>query len=151
MSIRYCYCRAYVKMSVVNLSRNTFSGNFSMRALGTPLIYKSLFEAAKRVPNPNATELAAGRTTVYDTWMSTFPSKSDKYNTPQWVKLLNMHHFARISWGLVSSITCLLKIKKTNKFSVTVHDFKLMLCLMLYYVEKVTNVWSFAIVACLRR
>lgn len=56
-------------------------GNFSLRALGTPMIYKSLFAAAQKVPNPNRTEVMAGRTTVYDTWKATFPS--DKYDTPE--------------------------------------------------------------------
>ncbi|XP_060559269.1 N-acetylated-alpha-linked acidic dipeptidase 2-like [Ruditapes philippinarum] len=55
-------------------------GNFSLRALGTPLIFKSLYEATKKVPNPNPTEVNLGRTTIYDTWMSTFPWT--KYNRP---------------------------------------------------------------------
>lgn len=48
-------------------------GNFTFRALGTPLVFKSLYEATKRVPNPNATEVAEGRKTVYDTWMMASP------------------------------------------------------------------------------
>lgn len=58
-----------------------------MRALGTPLIFKSLFEATKKVPNPNASEVAAGRKMVYDTWFNTFPWPSKKYNTPEYVHL----------------------------------------------------------------
>ncbi|XP_053398009.1 N-acetylated-alpha-linked acidic dipeptidase 2-like [Mercenaria mercenaria] len=48
-------------------------GNFTFRALGTPLIFKSLYEATKKVPNPNATEISEGRKTVYDTWMKATP------------------------------------------------------------------------------
>lgn len=48
------------------------AGNFSLRALGTPLIFKSLYDATKKVPNPNRTEVNLGRTTVYDTWKATF-------------------------------------------------------------------------------
>lgn len=56
------------------------SGNFSLRALGTPMIFKSLYEATKKVGNPNSTEVKLSRKTVYDTWMETFPWK--KYNKP---------------------------------------------------------------------
>ncbi|KAK7502667.1 hypothetical protein BaRGS_00005917 [Batillaria attramentaria] len=48
-------------------------GNYSLRALGTPLLYRSIFEAAKKVPNPNPDEVAANRRTVYDTWRASFP------------------------------------------------------------------------------
>lgn len=51
-----------------------------MRALGTPLIFNSLYSAAQKVPNPNKTEIQAGRKTVYDTWKATFPSQ--QYDRP---------------------------------------------------------------------
>lgn len=34
-----------------------------------PLLYEAVKDAAKRVTNPNATEIELGRTTVYDTWL----------------------------------------------------------------------------------
>ncbi|WAR23314.1 NALD2-like protein [Mya arenaria] len=56
-------------------------GNYSLRALGTPLLYQPLYSAAQKVPNPNTSEIAAGRSTVYDTWFITSP-RSDK-NVPR--------------------------------------------------------------------
>ena len=52
-------------------------GNVSLRALGTPLTFQALYDATKKVPNPNKTEVAAGRTTVYDTWVQTYKSERD--------------------------------------------------------------------------
>ena len=48
-----------------------------MRAKASPLLHKTLFDAAKMVPNANEQEKAAGRVTVYDTWLHTFPSETD--------------------------------------------------------------------------
>ncbi|XP_052768673.1 N-acetylated-alpha-linked acidic dipeptidase 2-like [Mya arenaria] len=59
-------------------------GNSTLRALGTPLLYRSLYSATKKVPNPNSTEVAAGRSTVYDTWYNTYPWQG--YHRPE-VKL----------------------------------------------------------------
>ncbi|XP_014674344.1 PREDICTED: N-acetylated-alpha-linked acidic dipeptidase 2-like isoform X2 [Priapulus caudatus] len=47
-------------------------GNFSIRALGTPTMYQSLFDAAKKVPNPNSTSVAEA-STLYDQWVRCFP------------------------------------------------------------------------------
>ena len=52
------------------------SGNVSLRAKASPLLNRALFEAARKVPNPNNQELAAGRSSVYDTWVQTFPSST---------------------------------------------------------------------------
>ncbi|CAG0916173.1 unnamed protein product, partial [Notodromas monacha] len=52
-------------------------GNFSMRALGAPIAYQSIFDAAKIVPNPNPEEISAGRSTVFDTWLHNNPSDYD--------------------------------------------------------------------------
>jgi hypothetical protein len=52
-------------------------GNSSLRALGVPLTYQSLFDAAKAVPNPNPEEIQAGNPTVYETWVEKHPSDSD--------------------------------------------------------------------------
>ena len=52
-------------------------GNASLTASGTPLILKPLFEAAKKVPNPRYDEVAAGRKSVYDTWVKLFPSQTN--------------------------------------------------------------------------
>ncbi|XP_043201099.1 N-acetylated-alpha-linked acidic dipeptidase 2-like isoform X4 [Amphibalanus amphitrite] len=47
----------------------TINGNDTLRALGVPLLHDLLFAAARTVPNPDPEEVAAGRTTVYDTWL----------------------------------------------------------------------------------
>lgn len=60
-----------------------FLGNYSFWASGTPLTTSAVLRATKLVPNPNSTEVAAGRTSVYDTWMKTFPSK-EGYNRPKY-------------------------------------------------------------------
>ena len=51
-----------------------YTGNFSMTAGATPLMHESIFSAAKKVPNPNDTEIAAGIATVYDKWLKAFPA-----------------------------------------------------------------------------
>ncbi|KAL3873958.1 hypothetical protein ACJMK2_037033 [Sinanodonta woodiana] len=48
-------------------------GNATLRGEGTPLLFRITYEAAKRVPNPNDTEISLGRKTVYDTWMHHLP------------------------------------------------------------------------------
>ncbi|KAH3853003.1 N-acetylated-alpha-linked acidic dipeptidase 2-like [Dreissena polymorpha] len=48
-------------------------GNFTFWAEATPMIFNALTSATKKVPNPNRTEVAAGRKSVYDTWLHTFP------------------------------------------------------------------------------
>ncbi|XP_046364744.2 N-acetylated-alpha-linked acidic dipeptidase 2-like [Haliotis rufescens] len=52
-------------------------GNYSLRASSTPLMYRATYEAAKKVPNPNPAEVAAGRKTVYDTWLHSYPLKDE--------------------------------------------------------------------------
>lgn len=58
-----------------------FDGNFSFYAEGTPLLFSPVIKATKSIRNPNETEIAAGRTTVYDTWLATFPAK--KFGRPR--------------------------------------------------------------------
>ncbi|KAH3853007.1 hypothetical protein DPMN_095530 [Dreissena polymorpha] len=60
---------AYLNLDVV------VQGNFSLLARGTPMIHNSLFAATKMVPNPNSAEFAAGRKSVYDTWLMASPGK----------------------------------------------------------------------------
>ncbi|ROT78135.1 hypothetical protein C7M84_003149 [Penaeus vannamei] len=48
-------------------------GNYTLRTKGVPLLYDSVFEAAAKVPNPDPSEVEAGRTTVYDTWVARQP------------------------------------------------------------------------------
>ncbi|XP_067681222.1 N-acetylated-alpha-linked acidic dipeptidase 2-like [Haliotis asinina] len=59
----------------------SMQGNYSIRALGTPLLYRATYEAAKKVPNPNDAEVAAGRPTAYDTWLHSFPWKDEDGNS----------------------------------------------------------------------
>ncbi|XP_052275937.1 N-acetylated-alpha-linked acidic dipeptidase 2-like isoform X2 [Dreissena polymorpha] len=56
-------------------------GNFSFWAEGTPMLVNAVTMATKKVPNPNSTEVAAGRKSVYDTWFNTFPD--DAKSKPQ--------------------------------------------------------------------
>ncbi|KAK7075727.1 N-acetylated-alpha-linked acidic dipeptidase 2, partial [Halocaridina rubra] len=48
-------------------------GNYSLRGLSAPLLTEELFAVAAKVPNPDAEEVAAGRLTVYDTWLDRLP------------------------------------------------------------------------------
>ncbi|XP_053330467.1 putative N-acetylated-alpha-linked acidic dipeptidase [Spea bombifrons] len=52
----------------------SLAGNSTLRALATPILHKLLFEAAKKVENPNPEEVKAGRKTVFDTWVANMPS-----------------------------------------------------------------------------
>ncbi|KAK3598383.1 hypothetical protein CHS0354_034557 [Potamilus streckersoni] len=54
---------------------NAVKGNATLRGEGTPLLFHITYEAAKRVPNPNETEISLGRKTVYDTWMHYLPNE----------------------------------------------------------------------------
>ena len=49
-----------------------------MLAGATPLLFESIHDAAKKVPNPNSSEIATGLRTVYDKWFHVFPSDSNK-------------------------------------------------------------------------
>ncbi|KAM4664827.1 glutamate carboxypeptidase 2-like [Discoglossus pictus] len=53
------------------------AGNSTLRALATPILHKLVFEAAKKVENPNPSEVSAGRKTVFDTWLANLPSSHD--------------------------------------------------------------------------
>ena len=50
-------------------------------AQSTPMLYETLYSATRKVPNPNASEVAAGRKTVYDTWHEWF--KPDAAGRPR--------------------------------------------------------------------
>ncbi|CAL4210621.1 unnamed protein product, partial [Meganyctiphanes norvegica] len=43
-------------------------GNYTLRTKSAPLLYDIVFEATKKIPNPDPAEVEAGRLTVYDTW-----------------------------------------------------------------------------------
>ncbi|XP_061183780.1 N-acetylated-alpha-linked acidic dipeptidase 2-like [Saccostrea echinata] len=51
-------------------------GNYSLRSLGTPLLNSVIYDATKKVPNPDEQELAMK--TVYDKWLSSFPDTDNK-------------------------------------------------------------------------
>lgn len=61
----------------ISIQHLSFAGNATLKAQATPLLHKSLFETAKKVPNPRPEEVAAGRKTVYDTWVKMIPSEVD--------------------------------------------------------------------------
>ena len=43
-------------------------GNYTFNAKGTHSLRDTIFNAAKKVPNPSPEEVDFGRKTVYDTW-----------------------------------------------------------------------------------
>ncbi|XP_076097524.1 N-acetylated-alpha-linked acidic dipeptidase 2-like isoform X2 [Mytilus galloprovincialis] len=56
-------------------------GNFSLRALSTPLLYDVIFSATKKVLNPDSTDI---HKTVYDKWKASFPKdSSDHHSVPR--------------------------------------------------------------------
>lgn len=59
-----------IKMSIWNVPG---TGNFTLLGAATPLLQNLIIDVSKRVPNPQASEVALGRPTVFDTWL---------YNTP---------------------------------------------------------------------
>lgn len=46
------------------------------------MLFSPVIKATKLVRNPNETEIAAGRETVYDTWMASFPDT--KFGRPKY-------------------------------------------------------------------
>ncbi|GFO03790.1 N-acetylated-alpha-linked acidic dipeptidase 2 [Plakobranchus ocellatus] len=48
-------------------------GNDTLHVDATPLMHRLAYETAKKVENPNPAERAAGRTSVYDTWLRVEP------------------------------------------------------------------------------
>ncbi|XP_065559733.1 putative N-acetylated-alpha-linked acidic dipeptidase [Artemia franciscana] len=49
-------------------------GNYTLYAKSVPMLYKTVIEATKKIPNPNPNEVTEGRTTIYDTWLKNSPS-----------------------------------------------------------------------------
>ncbi|XP_067942512.1 glutamate carboxypeptidase 2-like [Watersipora subatra] len=47
-----------------------------MRFKASPLLHTMVYDAAKKIPNPDEEEVQAGRTSVYDSWLHYFPSDS---------------------------------------------------------------------------
>lgn len=44
-----------------------------MRGMAAPLMHELFVESSKRIPNPNPNEVANGRSTVFDTWIKSYP------------------------------------------------------------------------------
>lgn len=68
------YATLLERRAVAYLNVDLISGNESMHAEANPILYQAAVIAAKRVPNPDPNEYAAGRKTVYDTWLRKMPS-----------------------------------------------------------------------------
>ncbi|XP_071079365.1 N-acetylated-alpha-linked acidic dipeptidase 2-like [Haliotis cracherodii] len=66
---------AYINIDVA------VQANFSLSTSGAPLMYKALYDAAKKVPNPDMDERSRGILTVYDKWLLNTPS-TDDYGDP---------------------------------------------------------------------
>ncbi len=54
-------------VAVLNVD-TAISGNISLGVQAVPLLYRTLFNAAKVVPNPNTEQLKQGLRTVYSSW-----------------------------------------------------------------------------------
>lgn len=52
-------------------------GNHTLKTETVPSLYSAIREAAKMVPNPNPAEVAAGRKTIFDTWLHANPDDND--------------------------------------------------------------------------
>jgi hypothetical protein len=63
------------RRAVVYLNVDSIYGNASMYACAVPSMYQAATEVAKLIANPMAAEKQAGRKTVYDTWVRSFPGK----------------------------------------------------------------------------
>ncbi|KAK7493450.1 hypothetical protein BaRGS_00015350 [Batillaria attramentaria] len=44
-------------------------GNYTLTSNASPLLYRALYAATKRIPNPNSDDVKAGRLSVYDSWV----------------------------------------------------------------------------------
>ena len=65
------------------LNLNILIGNNSLYGSASPTLAQLLIDLSKLVENPNANEIAAGRTTVFDTWLKTHPDNRDNPFQPK--------------------------------------------------------------------
>ncbi|XP_060067563.1 putative N-acetylated-alpha-linked acidic dipeptidase [Ylistrum balloti] len=61
---------AYVNVDIA------VEGNYTVAIYGTPLMYHSLYDATRKVENPNPEDIAKGMKTVYDKWVYTSATNS---------------------------------------------------------------------------
>ncbi|KAH9494444.1 Glutamate carboxypeptidase 2 [Bulinus truncatus] len=54
-------------------------GNDTLKVSSTPLMHNIIYEASKKVPNPNPEEIKQGRKTVYDTWLNVTSSQDTNH------------------------------------------------------------------------
>ena len=47
-----------------------------MRGMAAPLMHELFVESSKKIPNPNPSEVANGRSTVFDTWIKSYPDEA---------------------------------------------------------------------------
>ncbi|XP_050737432.1 N-acetylated-alpha-linked acidic dipeptidase 2-like isoform X1 [Eriocheir sinensis] len=71
---------AYLNVDAAMNGNYTFTGN------GSPLLRAALMQGAAKIPNPDSSEVEAGRTTVYDTWALRTPDP-DHPGEP-WVQII---------------------------------------------------------------
>ena len=60
----------------------TLPGTYSLYGSAAPLLRTVLADSSKKIPNPNATEVASGHKSIYDTWVKSFPD-SDNNQYPK--------------------------------------------------------------------
>uniref|UniRef100_A0A914QS79 Uncharacterized protein n=1 Tax=Panagrolaimus davidi TaxID=227884 RepID=A0A914QS79_9BILA len=65
--------------AIIYLNMDLISANNTFDAATIPSLYQTMIDVAKKIPNPMESEIKRGRETVYDTWIKTFPSNSEKY------------------------------------------------------------------------
>ncbi|GAB6027482.1 hypothetical protein CHUAL_001737 [Chamberlinius hualienensis] len=58
---------AYINADIV------VTGNHSLAVSASPLLYKAIFQATQKIPNPNLEE-ALSRPSVYDSWLNSHPN-----------------------------------------------------------------------------
>ncbi|CAG0891741.1 unnamed protein product [Darwinula stevensoni] len=76
------YANALADRTVINLNVDiSVSGNKTLRAIGSPLSFQSLYSTTKKVGNPNPEEVKDGRPTVFDTWLHNSPSENTDFPT----------------------------------------------------------------------
>ena len=98
-------------------------GNYSLYGAATPILHSLLRKAAKKIVNPDPSEVKQGRTTVYDTWKLNNPDpgnhKQPKYEYPSTIILA----FKLINWLLrFIEITVGFSLPSFEHFSKTISN-----------------------------
>ncbi|KAL5009288.1 hypothetical protein ScPMuIL_014869 [Solemya velum] len=69
---------AYINVDLVT---DLHQRNHTLRSLGSPLLYDVIYDATKKVENPNPNEVERGHRSVFETWLENKP-RADNPNSP---------------------------------------------------------------------